>query len=91
MTSITYLNTNFRFVFSPKNQILKIFNKNGNTIGYIESLQFYPKRFLIGAGQIGKYITDKNANKVILATEKMKTDKITLKFRKYGKIEIYVK
>jgi hypothetical protein len=49
------------------------------------------KTFFVGAGQLYKYITDKNAETVIKATEKMKTDKKTIKFRKYGKIEIYVK
>ena len=74
---VTYLNKNFRFVFTQKN---------------VDNL-FYPAnhRFLIGAGQIQRYIGIPNANNVITAALNSKTDKVTLKFRKYGKIEIYVK
>ena len=83
MKNITYLNRNFRFVFEPKQDTgqfsLNLFEKRSD------------KRFLLGAGQLSNYITEKNAETVIKATEKMKTDKKTIKFRKYGKIEIYVK
>lgn len=86
-TNTTYLNKNFRFVFSPNK-----YNDSyylpflGKRIGL-----FSRKRFLVSANQLSEYITEKNAKTVILATEKMKTDKMTIKFRKYGKIEIYVK
>ena len=33
----------------------------------------------------------KNANKVIRATNELQEDRKVLKFRKYGKIEIYIK
>lgn len=82
-TNITKLNKDFLFVFTPNPDsgqfALNLFQTRND------------KRFLIGAGKISHYITQKNANKVISATQKMKTDKKTIKFRNYGKIEIYVK
>lgn len=74
---VTYLNKNFRFVFTPK-----------NTDDLFKPTNY---RFLIGAGQIQHYIGIANANKAILTALNSKTDKVTLKFRKYGKIDIYVK
>lgn len=85
MCNLTYFNKNFRFVFQPN----IAFKKVGGGIMY--EFNFYPKRFLVGAGQIGKYVTDKNAETVLKTAEKMKVDKTTVKFRKYGKIGIYVK
>lgn len=73
--SVTYLNKHFRFVYQPKQ--IELFQKS--------------KRFLVDGGSISKYIGTENANKVILTALNSKTDKVTLKFRKYGKIEIYVK
>lgn len=85
MIDITFLNNNFRFVFQPKI----------NTIYCIPTLDFETqrkdKRFLVGAGKLAKYITEKNAETVIKSALKMRTDKLTLKFRKYGIIDIYVK
>jgi len=81
MGNITFFNKNFRFVFSPKiEEHLQLFE-----------MQRSDKRFLIGAGQIKNYITEKNAETVLKEAEKMRTDKKVCKFRKYGKIEIYVK
>jgi len=81
MEATTFYNRNFRFVFEPNylsNETLKLFyNPN--------------KRFLIGAGSLGNYITDKNAETVFKSLENMKSDKKTMKFRKYGKLDIYVK
>lgn len=85
MKNITYLNRNFRFVFEPNQDSIK------EVLQFAFSMKYKPRRFLIGAGQLSKYLTEKNAETVIKATEKMKTDKKTIKFRKYGKIEIYVK
>lgn len=81
---ITWYNKNFRFVFTPSDEI-----KRQISLKYdVRNL----KRFLIGAGQLYKYLgTEKNAETVLKTAEKMKTDKSTVKFRKYGKIEIYVK
>lgn len=82
MESITFFNKNFRFVFTPKENeqfVLNLFQTKSD------------KRFLIGAGSIAEYITKKNAETVLKTAEKMKVDKTTLKFRKYGKVEIYVK
>lgn len=81
---VTYLNKHFRFVFTPKEDVYGF-----NPAMYGEETLKY--RFLIGAGQIQHYIGIANANKVILAALNSKTDKVTVKFRKYGKIEIYVK
>lgn len=95
----TQLNKDFLLVYSPKFQhdlfdliiySLLISDKNKLTpLGkkHLRKLE----RKLISFAQLSKYITEKNENKVILATQKMKTDKKTIKFRKYGKIEIYVK
>lgn len=79
----TWYNKNFRFVFTPK-------------IDDHQNFMLFPfekklRRFLIGAGAIHKYIGLKNADTVLKVAENSKKDKITLKFRKCGKIEIYVK
>lgn len=50
----------------------------------------YP-RFLVSKNTLKKYITEKNANKVLKSIKNQVTNKSTLKFRKYGKIEIYLK
>ena len=50
----------------------------------------YP-RFLVSKNTLKKYITEKNANKVLESIKNQQTNKSTLKFRKYGKIEIYLK
>lgn len=55
------------------------------------SENFNYKRFFISYNQIEKYIGKKNANKCRNLHEKQKTDKLTIKFRKFGKIEIYMK
>lgn len=49
------------------------------------------KRFLVSANRLSNYITDNNANKALQAFKNMQTNKTTLKFRKFGKIEIYLK
>lgn len=52
----------------------------------------YPnKRFLVSFRQLKKYIGVRNSNKAIYRANTQKTNKSTLKFRKYGKIEIYLK
>ncbi|RKS98245.1 hypothetical protein [Chryseobacterium defluvii] len=76
MEAITWYNKNFRFVYTPKSDI-------SDLTGW--------KRFLIGAGAIQNYVGDKNAETVLKSAQNMKTDKKILKFRKCGKIEIYVK
>lgn len=74
MKSKTYLNKNFRFVFTPK-----------------EKQQYHSLRFLVGAGSLVKYIGVQNSISVISAALNSKTDKTICRFRKCGKIEIYVK
>lgn len=49
------------------------------------------KRFFVLAYQLSNYISQENVNKCVLKALSMQTDKITLRFRKYGKIEIYLK
>lgn len=48
------------------------------------------KRFLISINQLKRYIGNNDLN-VIKQTHSLKQDKHTLKLRKYGKIEIYLK
>jgi|GEM_PF-2658926 len=85
---ITYFNKNFRFVYSSNIKIPQM-DSVGNIVGFTHLQKV---RFLIGAGQLSNYLgTEKNAETVLKTAEKMKTDKTTVKFRKYGKIEIYVK
>ncbi|SHK63434.1 hypothetical protein [Epilithonimonas mollis] len=81
--NITWYNKNFRFVFSPNSFIAFQIDCEFDIIN--------SDRFLVGARQLYKYITWKNAEIVLKSAENMKTDKTTIKFRKYGKIEIYVK
>ena len=83
MYNLTYFNKHFRFVYSPNSFISFQVDMQYNIIN--------SDRFLVGAGQLHKYITEKNAETVLKTAEKMKTDKTTIKFRKYGIIEIYVK
>lgn len=49
------------------------------------------KRFLISYNRLEYYIGKNNANTARLRRENSKADKTTIKFRKYGKIEIYEK
>lgn len=49
------------------------------------------KRFLISANQLGKYISNENANKLLIRLLNIDTDKGTCKYRKYGKIDFYTK
>ena len=83
---ITWFNKNFRFVFTPNFEQINYNYFVDSSYGCYSS-----RRFLVGAGSISEYITEKNAETVLKTAEKMKTDKSTVKFRKYGKIEIYVK
>ena len=49
------------------------------------------KRFLISHNQLEKYITKNNANQVLESIKNQQTNKTTIRFRKYGKIDIYLK
>lgn len=49
------------------------------------------RRFLVSPNTLPNYITKSNANKVICEAKNLKENKRTLKFRKYGKIDIYLK
>ena len=53
--------------------------------------QYNYKRFFVSPYQLSSYIGFCNANKVVRTALSMRVDKSTLKFRKYGKIEIYLK
>lgn len=81
---VSYFNKHFRFVFSPNPDLFLVI-----PAWYKDNI--HSDRFLIGAGSIAKYVTEKNAITVLKTSLNMKTDKTTLKFRKWGKIEIYVK
>lgn len=81
---LKYCNKHFRFVFSPNQDLFLVI-----PAWYKDNI--HSDRFLVGAGSIAKYVTEKNAKSVLKAAINMKTDKTTLKFRKWGKIEIYVK
>lgn len=73
MSSVTFFNKHFRFVFTGKETTL------------------FSRRFLVGAGALQNYVGEKNAETVLKAAINSKKDKTILKFRKCGKIEIYVK
>ena len=47
------------------------------------------KRFFISYNRLEYYVGTKNANTARLRRDKSKTDKTTVKFRKYGKLEFY--
>ena len=63
---------------------LVVFTPKGQT-------EYKYKRFLISYNRLAYYIGENNANVARLRREKSKADKTTVKFRKYGKIEIYEK
>ena len=63
---------------------LVVFTPKGQT-------EYNFKRFLISYNRLAFYIGENNANVARLKREKSKADKTTVKFRKYGKIEIYEK
>ena len=49
------------------------------------------KRHFVSANTLKIYIGEDNANKLIESMKSISIDKVTVKFRKYGKIEIYCK
>lgn len=71
----SYLNRNFRIVFQPKNA-----DECGGK-----------RRFLVGAGRLEDYIGTHNAHtsfeRALASTE----DKIRIRLRKFGIVDIYVK
>ena len=81
---VKFLNRNFLFVYVP-NQYLFVLMPQW----YSENIR--SERFLIGAGQLSKYLGSVNAITVQNLALNQKTDKHTVKFRKYCKIIIYVK
>lgn len=75
---ISYYEKNFRIVYQPyKRTDLILLNRS--------------RRFYVGSGQLGLYIGSKNAETVFKKADKMTTDKIRLKFREHGIIDVYVK
>ena len=68
-------NKNFKIVFQPKNKE-KFENK---------------RRFAVGAGRLEGYIGKSNSDVVFQKAWKSKTDKIRLKFRENGIVDVYVK
>lgn len=49
------------------------------------------KRHFVSANTIGLYIGENNVKKTLDTMRSLKVDKITLKFRAHGKLEIYSK
>lgn len=74
---ISYLERNYRFVFQPYKRTLMTAERG--------------RRFYIGSGQMEMYIGQKNTETVLRKAEAMKTDKLRLKFRETGIIDIYVR
>ena len=74
---VSYLERNYRFVFQPYKKTLMTAERG--------------RRFYVGSGQLEMYIGVKNADTVIRKAEAMKTDKLRLKFRETGIIDIYLK
>lgn len=56
-----------------------------------EQSKYNFKRFLISYNRLEFYIGENNANVARLKYRKSKSDKTTVKFRKYGRIEFYEK
>lgn len=48
-------------------------------------------RFFIGIGSLENYIGKNNASRALCKLEYFKLDKLTLKYRKFGRIEFYSK
>ncbi|MEA9415914.1 hypothetical protein [Flavobacterium sp. PL02] len=57
----------------------------------LEKSKYINKRFLVSMNQLKKYIGSNNAYKAFVKAENLKTNKLTLKYRTHGKIEIYLK
>lgn len=68
-------NKDFKIVFQPYNK-----EEHGNK-----------RRFAVGAGRLEVYIGKGNAETVFEKGMKIKTDKIRIKFRKHGIVDIYLK
>lgn len=56
-----------------------------------DAAQYHSRRFAVGAGRLAEYVGASNAAGCFGKAEQMKTDKIRLKFRKMGIVDIYVK
>ena len=67
-------NKEFKIVFQPKEK--EKFNNK--------------RRFAVGAGRLSIYIGESNAQVVFSKCEKLSDDKLRIKFRKHGIIDIYL-
>ena len=67
-------NNEFKIVFQPKEK--EKFNNK--------------RRFAVGAGRLSIYIGESNAQVVFSKGEKLSDDKLRIKFRKHGIIDIYL-
>lgn len=75
---ITYYEKNFRIVYQPyKRSDLILLNRS--------------RRFYVGSGQLSLYLGTKNAETVFRKADEMKGDKMRLRFREHGIIDVYVK
>ena len=70
----TKFNKEFKIVFQPKEK--EKFNNK--------------RRFAVGAGRLSIYIGESNAQVVFSKGEKLSDDKLRIKFRKHGIIDIYL-
>lgn len=71
----SFLNKNFRIVFQPNNA-----EECGGK-----------RRFLVGAGRLADYIGTHNAHTSFERALASKGDKIRIRLRKFGVVDIYVK
>lgn len=69
------VNKEFRFTFQPKDP------------GLYEG----KKRFSVGAHSLHKYIGQKNAASVLATAMESTGDKVRIKFRKMGWVDVYAK
>lgn len=67
-------------------------NKEFRIVFQPKNPEIYGKRrFCVGAYSLHKYIGVKNSNTAIISALKSKEQRYTKKFRKYGRIDFYVK
>lgn len=71
--------------------IMKL-NKEFKVVFQPKDIELYGKRrFGVGACSLQKYIGENNANTAIQKALNLRTDKLRLRFRKHGIIDIYLK
>jgi len=56
-----------------------------------DRLRWKKRRWLVSANNLQSYIGSHNANTALKTALKMRTDKVRLKYRSFGIVDIYVK